>query len=86
MRLVFAFGLCLMLMNLFAGDRGLPALLNARRQAQQIARDIEALRAENATLRGRAQALREDARTIELVARELLGLARPGEVVVMQRR
>ena len=85
MRLVFAFGLCLMLMNLFAGDRGLPALLNARRQAQQIAHDIEALRAENAALRGRAQALREDPRTIELVAREVLGLARPGEVVVMQR-
>ena len=86
MRALFAFGLCLMLMNLFAGDRGLPALLNARRQAQLIARDIEVLKAANATLRGRAQALREDPRTIELVAREVLGLARPGEVVVMQRR
>ena len=85
MKVVFAFGLCLMLMNLFAGDRGLPAVWSARRQVQLIARDIHALRAENATLRGRAQALREDPRTIELVARESLGLLRPGEVVVMRR-
>ena len=85
MRVVLAFGLWLMLMNLFAGDRGLPAVWHARRQVQLIARDIDALRAENTTLRGRAQALREDARTIERVARESLGLVRPGEVVVIGR-
>jgi cell division protein FtsB len=82
--MLLAFGLCIMLMNLFAGDRGLPAMWKSRQQAQLIARDIAALRAENATLRGRAQALREDARTIELVARETLGLTRPGEIVVLR--
>jgi cell division protein FtsB len=69
-----------------AGERGLPAVWKARRQAQTVARDIAALKAENATLRARAQALRADARTIELEARETLGLARAGEIVVLRRR
>lgn len=67
-----------------AGDRGLPALLKARRQAREIAADIAALRIENAALRARAEALRYDARTIELVARERLGMTRAGEVVVLR--
>ena len=86
MRVGFAFGLCIVLLSLCAGDRGLPAVWKARRDARQIAGDIAALKAENRRLRERAQALREDARTIELVARETLGLARAGEIVVVRRR
>lgn len=43
--------------------------------------EIEALRGENARLREEIQALREDPRTLERIAREELGLVRPGEKV-----
>ena len=85
MRWIVAFGLCIGLLSMAAGDRGLPAVWKARRQAQSIARDIRLLRAENAALRARAQALREDARAIEIEARATLGFARAGEVVVLRR-
>ena len=85
MRWIVAFGLCIGLLSMSAGDRGLPAVWKARRQAQTIAHDIAALRAENALLRARAQALRQDPRTIEIEARDTLGLARAGEVVVLRR-
>lgn len=81
MRWFVAFGLCLGLLGMTATDRG-PALLKARRQAQRVAREIAALKADNAVLRARAAALRHDARTIEDVARETLGMARPEEIVV----
>jgi cell division protein FtsB len=44
------------------------------------------LRAENAALRRRAERLRTDPATIEGVARETLGLVRPGELVVRRAR
>jgi cell division protein FtsB len=86
MRLGVAFGLCIVLLTLFAGDRGLPAVFKARRQAQTLAREIGALREQNQALRARLLALRSDPGTIEAVARETLGLARPGEIVVLRRR
>lgn len=85
MRTVVAFGLCVVLMSLFAGERGLPAVWRARRQADALAREIGMIRAENAALRQRAQALRDDRHTIEIAARESLGLARRGELVVRRR-
>ena len=86
MRSVVAFGLCLILFTVFTGDNGLPALLRARRDAGTLALQISALRAENARLKARAEALRNDASTIERVARETLGLARPDEIVVTRSR
>ena len=65
-----------------ASERGLPALLRARQQANLLSRQISALRAENLRLKSRAQALRADRATIEAVARETLGLARADEIVV----
>jgi len=86
MRSVAAFGLCLVLFTLFTGDNSLPALLRARRDAGTLTLQISALRAENARLKARAEALRNDASTIEAEARETLGLARPDEVVVTRSR
>jgi cell division protein FtsB len=86
MRAAAAFAICLILMTIFAGDRGLPAVFQARRQAHQLSLDIERLRDENARLRHRAEALRSDPAVIERVARETLGLARAGELVVFRSR
>jgi cell division protein FtsB len=82
MKSVVAFGLCIVLMSIFAGERGLPAVFKARRDAQDLARRIAVIRAENAGLRARAEALRTDPAAIERVARETLGFARPDELVV----
>lgn len=85
MKGVVAFGLCIILMSIFAGERGLPAVFKARRDAHELSRRIAAIRAENADLRARAEALRTDPAAIERVARENLGFARPDELVVTGR-
>ena len=82
MKSVAAFGLCVMLFTMFAGDRNLPAILKARRDADALTRTISDLRAENARLKARAEALRSDPSAIEAVARDSLGLARADELVV----
>jgi len=84
MKVAVAFGLCIGLLSISVGDRGLPAVFKARRQAAAIAREIGALRATNAALRARVLALRDDPRAIEAVARETLGLARRGEIVIVR--
>lgn len=82
MKVAVAFGLCVALFTLFAGDSSFPALLKARRNCQALDRTISNLRSENAQLKARAEALRSDPSAIERVARETLGLARPDELVV----
>jgi hypothetical protein len=49
MKSVVAFGLCLVLFSLFAGDKGLSALLQARREERALSRQVSALRLENAS-------------------------------------
>jgi cell division protein FtsB len=68
--------------NLLAGERGVPALLQSRRDAERLTAQISALRAENAALAARIHALASDPATIEAVARQTLGLMRPDEIVV----
>jgi cell division protein FtsB len=82
MRAAVAFGVCLLLFGLFGDDHGVRAMLQARRDADALASRIAALRAENALLRQRADALRRDPAAIEAVARETLGFVKPGEILV----
>ena len=82
MKIVVSFGLCVLLFTIFTGDNGLPALLRVRRDMDTLTRQISALRAENAQLKARAEALRNDPTAIEAVARETLGLARADELMV----
>ena len=72
----------MLLFELFGDDHGLPAILQARRESRLLASRIAELRAENTTLRRRAEALRGDPLAIEAEARAALGLIRPGELVV----
>jgi cell division protein FtsB len=82
MRYVVVAGFLVVAVNLLAGERGLPALLQSRREATQLSAQITALRAENAALKARVRALRSDPAAIEAVARGTLGLARPDELLV----
>ena len=63
------------------GDRGLLAMLRARREYDTAAAMVSRQRAENARLREEVRRLREDPAAIEEIARRELGLIRPGEKV-----
>jgi cell division protein FtsB len=63
------------------GERGLLAMLRARREYDTLSASIARQRAENARLRDEARRLREDPSAIEEVARRELGLIKPGEKV-----
>lgn len=67
------------------GDRGILHLMDQRQRAEVLRQEIEELRAENSRLTSEIAALKTDPRAIERVAREQLGLARPGEVVFILR-
>ena len=74
-------GAVLLLVESLVGDRGLTAMLDARRQHQVLQSSVDRLRASNAALRGQAQALRESPDAIEETARRDLNLISPGEKV-----
>ena len=63
------------------GERGLVAMLRARRQYDELAASIARQRAENERLREQVRRLREDPSAIEEIARRELGLIKPGEKV-----
>lgn len=65
------------------GDRGFVHLYAERRRAESLLRDIEDLRQDNARIAGQIQALRTNASAIEKIAREELGLVRPGEILFL---
>jgi cell division protein FtsB len=67
------------------GERGLLAMMRARREGDQLAAAIAQQRAENARLRDEARRLRDDPTAIEEIARRELGLIRPGERVFIVR-
>ncbi|MGH9382400.1 MAG: FtsB family cell division protein [Thermoanaerobaculia bacterium] len=58
----------------------------ARRQEQEVAARIEEARRRVERLETRVEALRDDPQALEHAAREQLGLAREGEVVVVLPR
>ncbi len=69
------------LVDALVGDRGLVAMMHARREYEELAATIARERAENAQLRDEARRLREDPSAIEEIARRELGLIKPGEKV-----
>jgi cell division protein FtsB len=74
----------LVLGSLF-GERGMLHLLSQRQKTDALARELDALRAENARLATEIAALKSDPRAIERLAREELGLAAEGESVFVIR-
>jgi cell division protein FtsB len=64
------------------GESGLGAIRRAKQERRTLVESLGVLRAENAALRLAAERLKSDPRAIEAVARQELGLALPGELVV----
>ena len=63
------------------GEKGLLESMRARRQYREVAASLESMRRENSRLREHVRRLRDDPGAIESLAREQLGLIRPGEVL-----
>jgi cell division protein FtsB len=80
-RHVLIFITLVIVVDAIAGEKGLLALLEARREYAALERSLERARAENADLRETARRLREDPAAIEEAARRELGLIKPGEVL-----
>jgi cell division protein FtsB len=76
-------GLIALVVGALFGNRGMLQLIQQREQTYRIERQIAELRHENGRLLGQIRALRSEPRAIERVAREQLGLARPGETLFL---
>lgn len=63
------------------GDRGLLAMWRTQRDLDRLVREIEIIDQKNASLVRDMQRLRTDRDYIEKIAREELGLVRPGEIM-----
>jgi len=80
--LVIVFSLCVsfVVIDAFAGDRGLAALVRTRQEHDRLAAEVTARKQENDRLREQIRRLKgEDPTAIEEIARRELGLIRPGE-------
>lgn len=75
-----AVSLLLLVWNLF-GDNGILANLRLEREHQALSAEKAQLEAENLRLMAEIKALQTNPRKIEEVAREDLGLGRPGEII-----
>jgi cell division protein FtsB len=72
-----------LLVDALVGERGLVATTRAQRVSDELEGEVQRLRRENAALRDTKVRLSQDPTTIEMKAREELGLIRPGEILVI---
>ena len=64
------------------GTHGFLAMRHKQQELQKVKSEIERLNTENSALEGEVKDLKTDPQTIEKIAREELGQARPGEVII----
>ena len=84
-RYVLGFVTAVLVIDAIVGEKGLLALLAARRDFARVEASLAGARAENARLRESARRLREDPSAIEEIARRELGLIKPGEMLFIIR-
>jgi len=84
-RYVLVFVTIVVVIDAIVGEKGLLALMHARREFRAVESALERARAENDQLREEARRLREDPAAIEEIARRELGLIKPGEKLFIIR-
>jgi cell division protein FtsB len=85
LRYVLAFITLVLVIDAVVGEKGLLSLLQARRDFHAVEQSLEQSRRDNAQLREEARRLREEPAAIEDVARQELGLIKPGEKLFIIR-
>lgn len=63
------------------GSNGYLAMRQKRREYEALQQQIQKLQVENQQLEEKIKALKTDPKAIEKIAREQMGLARPGELI-----
>lgn len=76
-----AAGLALLLLQDVFGTHGVLAMRRSQQEASEVRRQIDQIQEENRQLEERVKALKTDPEAIERIAREEMGLARPGEYI-----
>jgi cell division protein FtsB len=76
-----AIGLSLLLLQDVFGTHGLVAMRHSQQQAAATQKEIDQLNKENLQMQDRVKSLKSDPAAIERIAREEMGLARPGEYI-----
>lgn len=79
--LLLVFVTLVLVVDALIGEKGFVQSMRARQEYLEMTASLEALKHHNAKLRDEMRRLNEDPATIESVAREQLGLIRPGEIV-----
>ena len=82
---LIVFATAVLLVDALIGDRGVLERMRARKEHQQLSASLEGLKRENGQLRRMMYSLRDDPSAIESLAREELGLIKPGEVLFIIR-
>jgi cell division protein FtsB len=72
-----------LLFHLFLGEMGIVAGLRQRHHEARLRREVADLQRRTDALMDDVRALKTDAFRIESIARDQLGLARPGEIVFL---
>lgn len=78
---IFVLVLFALLVNDVLGAHGLIAMRKTQRDIEQVQKQIDALHQENQSLSGQVDSLKTDPKAIERIAREEMGLAKPGEII-----
>lgn len=73
--------LALLLLQDIFGTHGLIAMRRSQQEAAQVQKEITQIDEENRKLEEHVRALKSDPAAIERIAREEMGLARPGEYI-----
>ena len=73
-------------LNTLFGTRGLFGLMEAREDLATLESEIRSLEDTNRGMRQEIKALREDPMAVEKRAREVLGMSRPDETVIVLRQ
>ena len=80
-RYFFALAFFLLLLQDVFGTHGLVAMRRSKIQIQAVQAQIQQLDQENQELQQRIHSLKTDPAAIEKIARDRMGLARPGEMI-----
>jgi cell division protein FtsB len=81
MSILLLAALVLLLVQDVFGTHGVLAMRRAEREAAKVKQEIKQIDTENRRLEDNVKSLKSDPQAIERIAREEMGLARPGEFI-----
>ncbi len=81
MSILLVAGLLLLVVQDIFGTHGVLAMRRAQKEAAKVKQEIQQIDTQNRQLEDSVKSLKSDPETIERIAREEMGLARPGEYI-----